>query len=185
MTVHERMIEAACLAPVTVPAGGRPLLACACGEWNQTRPPPSPEPARAEGARPDEPSPARARPTRVLIVEDNLDFAESLRMLLTLSGCEVEEASNGPTGIEKARSFRPDVVLCDIGLPGMSGYDVARTIRADPILSSTVLVAVTGYALPQDRRSAAEAGFDQHLSKPISAEQLEAVVASAGRRARR
>jgi two-component system CheB/CheR fusion protein len=131
-----------------------------------------------------EPSQAGPRPTRVLIVEDNRDFAESLRMLLALSGHEVEEAPNGPTGIEKAYTFHPDVVLCDIGLPGMSGYDVARRLRADPTLSSIILVAVTGYALPQDRRSAAEAGFDQHLSKPLSAEQLEAVVARAGSQTR-
>jgi CheY-like chemotaxis protein len=143
------------------------------------------EPVTYPMTRTDPRSPDPARATRVLIVEDNRDFAESLRMLLVLSGHEVEEAPNGPSGVEKARSFHPDVVLCDIGLPGMSGYDVARTIRADPTLSSTLLVAVTGYALPADRLSAAQAGFDQHLSKPLSAEQLEAVVARAGSRVQR
>jgi two-component system CheB/CheR fusion protein len=153
-------------------------------EWKLAFQPLSPEPARAEPSQADAPATARARATRVLIVEDNKDFAESLRMLLVLSGHEVEEAPNGPSGIEKAHAFHPDVVLCDIGLPGMSGYDVARMIRADPTLSSAILVAVTGYALPQDRLSAADAGFDQHLSKPLSAEQLEAVVARAATRTR-
>jgi CheY-like chemotaxis protein len=185
MLGDERVVEGVdCPDLVTKPARGGPLHA-AGGEWKLVLHPGAPDPVEPEHSQAGGPSAARARPTRVLIVEDNRDFAESLRMLLVLSGHEVEDAPNGPVGIEKAHAFKPDVVLCDIGLPGMSGYEVARTIRADPTLSSTILVAVTGYALPQDRRSAAEAGFDQHLSKPLSAEQLEAVVARAGDRARR
>ncbi len=115
---------------------------------------------------------------RVLIVEDNEDHAETLRALLALGGHVVEEAHDGRTGVEKAHAFNPDVVLCDLGLPGMNGFEVARSIRADPTLASTVLVAVTGYTLPEDRRKSAAAGFDHHLAKPVTFEQLKTIVTS-------
>jgi signal transduction histidine kinase len=131
--------------------------------------------------QPGRPLPRRATDKacskRVLVIDDNTDTAESLRLMLSLEGHEVEEAHDGPSGIEKARSFAPDVILCDIGLPGMNGYEVARMIRADPILASSVLVAVTGYTLPDDKRKAADAGFDHHLGKPITVEQLEPLLA--------
>jgi two-component system CheB/CheR fusion protein len=113
---------------------------------------------------------------RVLIIEDNLDAAESLREALELSAHEVAVANNGPDGIEKARSFRPDVVLCDIGLPGMDGYEVARAIRLDATLQSTLLIALSGYALPEDLERAASAGFQHHLAKPPSVDALERVL---------
>ena len=128
------------------------------------------------------PAPAAARASgprvcrRVLIIEDNLDAAESLREALELGEHEVEVASNGPDGIERARSFHPDVVICDIGLPGMDGYDVARAVRHDPGLQSVWLVALSGYALPEDLERASEAGFQQHLAKPPSVEALERVL---------
>jgi len=118
---------------------------------------------------------------RVLVIEDNLDAAETLGELLSLAGHEVETAHDGADGFQKALSFNPDVVLCDIGLPGMNGYDVARAMRAAPALASAILVAVTGYALPDDQQRAAEAGFDHHLSKPVSWEQLHSVVATSTR----
>jgi len=113
---------------------------------------------------------------RVLIIEDNLDAAESLREALELGEHEVEVAHSGPEGIERARSFRPDAVLCDIGLPGMDGYDVARVVRQDPTLQSTCLVALSGYALPEDLERAVEAGFQHHLAKPPSVDRLEQVL---------
>jgi two-component system CheB/CheR fusion protein len=114
---------------------------------------------------------------RVLIIEDNLDAAESLREALILGEHEVEVAHSGPDGIEKARSFRPEIVLCDIGLPGMDGYDVARIVRHDPVLRSTFLVALSGYALPEDIEKAAQAGFQHHLAKPPSVDALERILA--------
>ncbi len=116
---------------------------------------------------------------RVLVVEDNLDAAETLREMLLLWDHDVEVAHDGKIGLELARSFHPDVVLCDIGLPGMDGYAVARALRADPASSSAYLVAVTGYASPEDARRAAGAGFDLHLGKPVPIEVLEEVLATA------
>ncbi len=122
---------------------------------------------------------ARApRPRRVLIIEDDVDAADSLRDLLELAGHEATVAFNGPEGIEKARKLRPDVVLCDVGLPGMDGYEVARTFRADAQLSGARLVALSGYALPEDLRRAADAGFEQHLAKPPRLEKLAELLGS-------
>jgi PAS domain S-box-containing protein len=109
---------------------------------------------------------------RVLIIEDNVDAADSLRDVLRCGEHEVEVAYNGPDGLAKARTFKPDTVLCDIGLPVMDGYAVARAFRADEVLKNVLLVAVSGYTLPQDLERAAEAGFEHHLSKPPSLEKL-------------
>jgi two-component system CheB/CheR fusion protein len=111
-------------------------------------------------------------PRRVLVIEDNLDAAESLRDALALGGHEVEVAADGPSGIEKARQFQPGIVICDIGLPGMDGYQVARRLREDAALRDTYLVALTGYARPEDLERAADAGFDQHVAKPATVERL-------------
>ena len=110
---------------------------------------------------------------RVLIIEDNIDAADSLRAALELGDHEIEVAYNGRDGLAKARVFGPEVVLCDIGLPGMDGFDVARAFRADEALQHTFLVALTGYALPEDVQRAQEAGFDRHLAKPPSIEKLQ------------
>jgi two-component system CheB/CheR fusion protein len=115
----------------------------------------------------------------VLVVDDNVDGAESLRAVLELDGHTVEVAHDGPHAIERSEAFRPDVVLCDIGLPGMSGYEVAEALRRDPVLRGAFLVALTGYALPDDQRRAADAGFDVHLSKPPSVDQLRSAIARA------
>ncbi len=126
-------------------------------------------------------APRAATPTpcrRVLIIEDNVDAAETLREVLLTWNHHVEVAHDGREGVEKARAFRPDVVLCDIGLPVMDGYEVARAIRAEPALASVLLVAVTGYALPEDERRAGEAGFDRHLGKPVPLERIEEVLAT-------
>ena len=113
---------------------------------------------------------------RVLVIEDNIDAADSLREALEFGEHEVAVAYNGPEGLSKAREFRPDVVLCDIGLPGMDGFDVARAFRRDDVLKGTVLVALSGYAQPEDLRRAEEAGFERYLTKPPSLEKLEALL---------
>jgi PAS domain S-box-containing protein len=114
---------------------------------------------------------------RVLVIEDNIDAAESLSEVLQFDEHEVALAYNGPDGIAKARTFRPDFILCDIGLPGMDGYEVARVLRADPSLKDTFLVALSGYALPEDLVRSREAGFDRHIAKPPSLNALEELLA--------
>ncbi len=127
----------------------------------------------------------RSDPRRVLVIEDSVDAADSLRELLEFGEHTVEVAYSGVAGIEKAREFLPDVVLCDIGLPGMDGYEVARAMRADPALRETTLVALTGYAAPEDIARSREAGFDSHLAKPPTLEKIEEALAlrrASGRR---
>jgi CheY-like chemotaxis protein len=114
---------------------------------------------------------------RILIVEDSRDAAESLRTLLDLLGYEVAVAATGPDGVAAARAGHPDVVLCDIGLPGLDGYGVARELRTDPATVDLLLIAVTGYGRDEDRRRALEAGFDHHLTKPVDPEALQPLVA--------
>jgi PAS domain S-box-containing protein len=117
---------------------------------------------------------------RVLVIEDNQDAADSLRDVLQLDGHVVEVAYTGREGIEKAHAFRPDVVLCDIGLPGLDGYGVARAMRAAPELGRVALVAVSGYTQPEDVARSKEAGFDAHLAKPPSVEKLTLALEEAG-----
>jgi two-component system CheB/CheR fusion protein len=126
--------------------------------------------------------PAPARPRRILVIEDNLDAAESLRLALELEGHQVEVAHDGPQGIARARALGPEVVLCDIGLPDMDGYAVAKALRREQGLRDTFLVALTGYALPADQQRAREAGFDAHLTKPVSVEGVEEAMSRAPQR---
>ncbi len=109
---------------------------------------------------------------RVLVVDDNRDAAESLADLVRMLGHEVQVAFDGANAVAAAREYRPDVVLCDIGLPGMDGYAVAKAIRAAG-LDTVQLVAVTGYAQPEDVKKAVEAGFDAHVPKPPDPVQIE------------
>ena len=114
---------------------------------------------------------------RVLLVEDNRDAADSLMMLLEALGHRVRVANDGPSALEVAAANPPDVMLVDIGLPGMSGYEVATRIRQNSALGGVVLVALTGYGLEEDRRRALAAGFEYHLVKPIDPAKLDALVA--------
>jgi two-component system CheB/CheR fusion protein len=123
----------------------------------------------------------QARGRRVLIIEDNIDAADSLREVLEFSEHLVEVAYNGPDGLAKARQFQPDLVLCDIGLPGMDGYQVARAFRAEEALKGVFLVALSGYALPEDLERAWQAGFAKHLAKPPSIEKIEELLANTPR----
>ena len=114
----------------------------------------------------------RSGKRRVLIIEDNVDAADSLRDALELDGHAVEVAYSGPEGLARAREFAPEVVLCDIGLPGIDGYEVAHAFRSDQTLRGVFLVALTGYALPEDIERASMAGFERHVAKPPCLEQL-------------
>jgi CheY-like chemotaxis protein len=107
---------------------------------------------------------------RILVVDDSQDSAESLALLLELHGHEVRTAFAGPAALETASAFCPDVVLLDIGLPGMDGYEVARRLRAEH--GGCRLIALTGYGRDDDRRRSREAGFDHHLVKPVDLEEL-------------
>ena len=117
---------------------------------------------------------------RILIVEDNKDAAESARMLLTLEGHDVRIASSGREALKIARSFRPQVVLCDIGLPTMNGYEVAKAFRADPELANVHLIALTGYGREEDQGKAYAAGFDLHLTKPVDPKAIRKALMKVG-----
>jgi two-component system CheB/CheR fusion protein len=133
-----------------------------------------PRPARVERTSARGSAPAR----RVLVIEDNIDVAESLRSLLELRGHRVRTSYDGTSGIAAAREFKPEVILCDLGLPGVSGYDVARSLRVDEASAPRpVLVALSGYTQPEDRARSAEAGFQHHLAKPLDLGDLESVLA--------
>lgn len=123
------------------------------------------------------PSTLPTRPLCVLIIEDNRDAAESLKMLLGLSGHDVAVAHSGQTGLALARQLRPDVVLCDLGLPRMDGFAVARMLRQDPDTATAQLFALTGHTGQEDRRRSREAGFDQFLIKPIELTELDRLLA--------
>jgi two-component system, sensor histidine kinase len=118
---------------------------------------------------------------RVLVVEDNRDAADSLRLLLKLSGHEVAVAYFGHDRVRAAEQHRPDVVLCDIGLPGLDGYGVARKLRGNPVTAKARLIAVTAYGQDEDRRRSHEAGFEQHLVKPVGADDLQRALNCPGR----
>jgi len=120
-----------------------------------------------------------ANACRILVIEDNIDQAQTLAALLSLWGYEVTTANEGTAGIELAETFKPDVVLVDLGLPGISGYEVARRLRKHPELKNACLVAQTGWGDANDRRRTREAGFDHHLLKPLDPEELRSVITQA------
>jgi two-component system CheB/CheR fusion protein len=136
-------------------------------------------PDRAAG--PPAASIAAAVRRRILVIEDHSDAAASLETLLALEGHDVRIAANGLAGLALARTFDPDVVLCDLGLPEMDGFEVARAFRAEPALRDRRLVAVSGYAQPGDVARAYSAGFDDHLAKPVTWASLQEVLAAVAR----
>jgi CheY-like chemotaxis protein len=119
----------------------------------------------------------KAPPRRVLIVDDNEDAANSLAIILKLGGHETASVYTAVDALQRAADFRPDVVLLDIGLPGMDGYEVAQKMRELPGLRDIRLVAVTGYGRSDDRLRARDAGFDDHLTKPVEFAVLERTLA--------
>jgi len=122
-----------------------------------------------------EPAPTTAR--RILVVDDNQDSATTLAMLLKLSGHEVHTANDGLEAVEAAGTFRPHVVLLDIGLPNLNGYEVARQIREQPWGKDMVLVALTGWGQEESRQKSRDAGFNGHLTKPVDFPSLEKSIA--------
>ena len=137
-------------------------------------PPPPPTPAPPTR---DVPAPAE-RSLRVLVVDDNIDAAESLAMLLQASGHDVRTAHTGPTGAEAALGYKPQAVLLDIGLPGLDGYQVAKLIRGHFDRGQTTLIALTGYGQETDREKSREAGFDHHLLKPADFDRVLEILAT-------
>jgi PAS domain S-box-containing protein len=115
----------------------------------------------------------RDGPLRLLIIEDSRDAADTLRDLLEGFGCTVEVAYSGPDGVDAARRFRPEVVLCDLGLPGMNGFEVAATLRRERETANARLIALSGYGQEEDQRRSREAGFDLHLVKPVDFYELQ------------
>jgi len=129
----------------------------------------------------DSRSAARPKAKRILIIEDNADVREVLRIQLSLEGHEVQVAEDGEAGVAQATTWAPDVVLVDIGLPGLDGYGVAREIRAATGDASPLLIAVTGYGQAADRVRALAAGYDAHVTKPVTLQRLAELIAR-GRR---
>lgn len=113
---------------------------------------------------------------RVLIIEDNLDAAETVRAVLETDGHDVRMCQTGGEGLDVARTFNPDIILCDIGLPQMDGYQVASAVRANHALRHVYLVALTGYGREEDREQAQRAGFNAHLTKPLDPDYLRRAV---------
>jgi signal transduction histidine kinase/ActR/RegA family two-component response regulator len=131
------------------------------------------------GGAPQAVAPPPPRTRRILIIEDNLDAAVVLKMLLDFLGHSVTMAHTGPEGLAQARLGHPEVILCDIGLPGgMDGYAVAAAVRKQPDLDGTCLIAMTGFSQEEDLRRAFEAGFDCHLPKPADPEALARLLVS-------
>jgi CheY-like chemotaxis protein len=120
---------------------------------------------------------------RVLIVDDNADAADSLAMILDLLGHTTRSVTDPFAAVDAARTFTPDVIFLDIGMPGMSGYDVARALRSDLPAATAKLVALTGWGQPEDRRRSQEAGFDYHLVKPAALASIEAICKDVAARA--
>ena len=137
--------------------------------------PPAPTPTLhvANAAGPARPL---AKSCRVLVVDDNIDAAETLKMMLESSSHEVNLAHEGLSALEIVRNWHPDVMLLDIGLPGLSGYEVARHVRLNDALKHVVLIALTGYGQAEDRQRSVQAGFDHHLVKPASFLALEKIL---------
>jgi len=114
---------------------------------------------------------------RVLVVDDNRDSAETIAMLVELWGHEVRIVHDGRSALTEAPEWRPEVVLLDIGLPGIDGYEVARRLRREASLDGVLMVAMTGYGQERDRQLSREAGFDHHLVKPVDPSTLQALLA--------
>jgi CheY-like chemotaxis protein len=135
-------------------------------------------------------SPARREPNgrppskalRVLVVDDNIDTADTLARLLELEGHHVRRAHDGPTALETANAFLPDAVVLDLGLPGMDGFEVARRLRARAEGNGPLLVAVSGYGRDEDRHKSRQAGFDHHLVKPAEIGTLRSLLTAPGAR---
>ena len=117
---------------------------------------------------------------RILVIDDEHDVADTFGFLLETFKATVRKAYDGPAGVAAVDEFEPDLIFLDIGMPGVDGYETARRIRSDHHKRQFILVALTGWGQNEDRRRAQEAGFDLHLTKPISIEALEALLERVG-----
>ena len=135
-----------------------------------------PAPAARDSSGPQVPAPAVA-PVRILVVDDNRDAADSMRMLLEDAGAQVQTAHSGPEALAAFESGEPRVLLLDVGMPGMDGYEVARRVRAST-KAQPCIIALTGWGQDEDRRRVREAGFDHHLTKPVDLGTLQALLSS-------
>ena len=135
-------------------------------------------PGARTGPRPSTSTEDERKRRRVLIVDDNVDAAETLQMVVSTMGHDAQTVHDGPTALDAARKSRPDIVLLDISMPGMDGYAVARGLRREPELRNIRVVALTGYGQQEDRRRTREAGFDEHLVKPVSPDDLRRLFAN-------
>ena len=139
---------------------------------------PASAPLASGTAAPKQPvEPARRRALRVLVIDDNIDMTRGLARLLKLLNHEVWTAYDGKTGLEAARTHRPDVLLLDIGLPGMDGFQVAEQLRREVFGKDIVLIALTGYGRDEERQRAISAGFDHFVTKPVDYATLETLMA--------
>jgi PAS domain S-box-containing protein len=118
------------------------------------------------------------RGLRALIVDDHIDAAQALALLLTRRGCDVRISHDGPNGILAAREFNPEVLLLDLGLPGLDGYEIATTLRADPRFRNALFIAISGYAQDNDKARSLAAGFDMHCAKPVDLAGLLSIIRS-------
>ncbi|HEX4083535.1 MAG TPA: response regulator [Chthoniobacteraceae bacterium] len=159
---------------VTARSGGR-----GAGATFTVRLPVGPEPA-TNGSSRRAISTAENLPAslRVLIVDDHADAAQALAMLLRRRNCEVRVSNDGPSGLEAASAFAPEVLLLDLGLPGMDGYEMAQRLRADTRFRDVLFIAISGYAQEADRARAMEAGFDYHCAKPVNFNDLLTIIRS-------
>jgi PAS domain S-box-containing protein len=141
-------------------------------------PPPGIQETRSEvpGEAPGE-APGPRSALRILVVDDNEDSADSLAVWLGLMGHDARTAHDGPQALATAQEHRPELIFLDIGMPGMNGYEVARRLRQQPETRDVTLIAVTGWGQDEDRRQSREAGFDQHLVKPLEPRSLETLLA--------
>ena len=133
--------------------------------------------ATAGSVGPDNGEAASLTRRRVLVADDNRDAADSLALMLTMMGGEVHATYDGLTAVEAAAAFRPDVIVLDVGMPGLDGYEAARCIREQAWGKDVVLVALTGWGQEEDRRRSEEAGFDHHLAKPVEPDALKRLLA--------
>jgi CheY-like chemotaxis protein len=170
LTVAQRLVEMHG-GSLTVQSEG-----AGCGSEFTIALPRSDGPCAAGTAPPPAPA-ACAR--RIMIVEDQRDAAEMLALLLTAQAHQVHIAPDAHAALERVGSFRPEIMLVDIGLPGMSGYDLAERIRRDPSLADVILVALTGYGGPDDKARALACGFDYHVVKPIEERALDDLLRAA------
>jgi CheY-like chemotaxis protein len=157
--------------------GGR---SCVANRWIPLRASEEELPPDLEAAaQPGTPAPAaEQKQLRILIIEDNRDYADGLQVVFEILGHSAIATYNGIDGLDAALREVPDVIVCDIGLPGLDGYQVARALRQNPATAGVFLVAVTGYASDSARELAYQSGFNAHIAKPAEASRILALVAA-------